>query len=214
MIAGASDRDSARALWTALVVDDTAEARRLILQKLRPLPLRLFQATDVFDALARFPEVRPDIVITDLNMPGADGLALLRRIREFADVPIVLLTAYGSVATCERAILGGAQRFLQWTDGIDDLPRVTLELLEGRPRTAAPPALDVASARRRKSEELRTQLERLLRECNGNVAMIAQRMQKDRATVTYHLKRFGLFRTEPSAAAPGCTPRDGGEPAE
>jgi DNA-binding NtrC family response regulator len=193
MTTTASDEAPER-LWTALVVDDAREARRVIVQKLRHLPLRVFQATDAFDALLRFGEVQPHIVLTDLFMPGEDGIELLRRIREFSEVPVVILTTLPSVAACERAMLGGAQRFLSWSDGIDILPEVVLELVEGKRSERGAGEVDLAIARERKEQDLRTQLERLLRECNGNIAMIAERLQKDRATVTYHLKRLGLFR--------------------
>ena len=52
---------------------------------------------------------------------------------------------------------------------------------------------DVASARKRRQRELREQLERLLVECQGNIARMADRLGRDRATVVYHLRKFGLF---------------------
>jgi transcriptional regulator of acetoin/glycerol metabolism len=55
------------------------------------------------------------------------------------------------------------------------------------------PARDVLSARRRRQHELRDHLERLLAECQGNIARMAERLGRDRATVVYHLRKFGLF---------------------
>lgn len=182
-------------MWRALVVDDCAEARRVILEKLRPHDFRVFQATDVFDAIRCFPEARPDIVITDLRMPGADGIELLRRIREFSNVPVIVLTSYPTVPRCEDAILSGAQRFLQWREDIGDLGRITLELLKNAQasKPAEPPEQGVLPARARRREEFRAHLETLVRECNGNISQIAERLHRDRSTVTYHLRRFGLF---------------------
>jgi transcriptional regulator with GAF, ATPase, and Fis domain len=96
-------------------------------------------------------------------------------------------------------MLAGAQRFLDWRDGIDELPRVTLELLRGRERPVSD-GPQVASIRERRHEDFRAHLERLLRECQGNIARVAERLQKDRSTVTYHLKRFGLFDPERHAS--------------
>jgi DNA-binding NtrC family response regulator len=203
-----------REVWTALVVDDTAEARRVVVQKLRALPLRVFQAIDLFDALSRLAEVQPDVVITDLRMPGGDGIELLRRIREFSNVPVVILTSYPSVAQCEAAILGGAQRFLDWRNGIDQLTRVTAELLRGAPPRAARGAPDVASVRARREEDLHAHLEHLLQECRGNIAKIAERLQKDRSTVTYHLKRFGLFERARRARAGAPEVASGTDPSD
>lgn len=186
-------------MWRALVVDDCAEARRVVLEKLRPHDFRVFQATDVFGALALFPEARPDLVITDLRMPGNDGIELLRRIREFSAVPVIVLTSYPTVPTCEAAMRTGAQRFLQWREDIGDLARIALELLDerGTPAAEEDSPSGVAGARERRREELRAHLENLVRECNGNISQIADRLQKDRSTVTYHLKRFGLFEPKP-----------------
>jgi DNA-binding NtrC family response regulator len=182
-------------LWTALVVDDTAEARALLCEKLTACGFRVTQARDAFHALERLPEVAPDLVVTDLRMPGQDGIDLVRRIREFSTVPIIVITAYPSVPTCESALRGGAQRFLRWRQDLDRLGEVAAELLQARePREAGGAAVrDVAGARSRRRRELRDHLARLLVECQGNIARMADRLGRDRATVVYHLKKFGLF---------------------
>jgi two-component system response regulator RegA len=183
--------------WTALVVDDTPAARTLLAERLGAEGFRVSQARDAFHALERLPEVDPDLVVTDLRMPGQDGIDLVRRIREFSDVPIIVITAYPSVPTCETALRGGAQRFLRWRQDLDRLGEVASELLRARER-ADPvpeevPVRDVDSARRRRQQELRDHLERLLVECHGNIARMAERLGRDRATVVYHLRKFGLF---------------------
>lgn len=181
--------------WTALVVDDTPEARALLHEKLSSCGFRVAQARDAFHALERLPEVAPDLVVTDLRMPGQDGIDLVRRIREFSDVPIIVITAYPSVPTCESAMRGGAQRFLRWRHDLDRLGQVAAELLGARERAEADDGgvRDVAAARLRRQRELRDRLERLLVECQGNIARMADRLGRDRATVVYHLRKFGLF---------------------
>jgi DNA-binding NtrC family response regulator len=181
--------------WTALVVDDTAEARALLYERLSAHGFRVAQACDAFHALQRIPELTPDLVVTDLRMPGQDGIDLVRRIREFSDVPIIVITAYPSVPTCESALRGGAQRFLRWRKDLDRLGEVATELLRARDERAAEDhgVRDVAAARVRRQRELRDQLERLLVECQGNIARMADRLGRDRATVVYHLRKFGLF---------------------
>lgn len=181
--------------WTALVVDDTAEARALLQEKLSSCGFRVAQARDAFHALERLPEIAPDLVVTDLRMPGQDGIDLVRRIREFSDVPIIVITAYPSVPTCESALRGGAQRFLRWRHDLDRLGEVATELLRARERDPVDEGAvcDVAAARMRRQRELRDHLERLLVECQGNIARMAERLGRDRATVVYHLRKFGLF---------------------
>jgi two-component system response regulator RegA len=110
-------------------------------------------------------------------------------------VPIIVITAYPSVPTCESALRGGAQRFLRWRHDLDRLGEVAAELLSARARSDVDEqgVRDVAAARSRRKRELRDQLERLLIECQGNIARMAERLGRDRATVAYHLRKFGLF---------------------
>jgi len=181
--------------WKALVVDDTAEARALLYERLSACGFRVSQARDAFHALERLTQSAPDLVVTDLRMPGQDGIDLVRRIREFSDVPIIVITAYPSVPTCESALRGGAQRFLRWRHDLDRLGEVAAELLNAHEQagTEQRGVRDVAAARMRRKRELRDQLERLLVECQGNIARMADRLGRDRATVVYHLRKFGLF---------------------
>jgi two-component system response regulator RegA len=195
-VAGGVESCESPGLWTVLVVDDTAEARALLREKLSACGFRVAQARDAFHALERLPEVAPDLVVTDLRMPGQDGIDLVRRIREFSDVPIIVITAYPSVPTCESALRGGAQRFLRWRQDLDRLGEVAVELLRARDRGDAggeSSVRDVTAARSRRRRELRDHLERLLVECQGNISRMADRLGRDRATVVYHLRKFGLF---------------------
>ena len=79
----AATRDAAPAVKTVLVVDDDPSMRRLYQLELDGwgLPLRLVLASDGFEALIRIGELRPDLLISDLNMPGMDGFRMIRRLR-------------------------------------------------------------------------------------------------------------------------------------
>lgn len=84
-----------------------------------------------------------DVVVTDLSMPGMDGLALLRRIRdERPGVPVILLTARGSERTAVAAMKAGAHDYLAKPFDVDELRHVVdraaeLALLRRRDRIAA-----------------------------------------------------------------------------
>ncbi len=70
-------------------------------------------AADGLEALAALGDKIYDVVITDLRMPGADGLAVLRRVREIAPQTLVLLiTAYASVETAVEALRRGAHDYI------------------------------------------------------------------------------------------------------
>jgi len=68
---------------TVLVVDDDPAMRRLYELQMTGwgLPLRLVVASDGFEALIRIGELRPDLLVSDLNMPGMDGFRMIRRLR-------------------------------------------------------------------------------------------------------------------------------------
>ncbi len=81
--AGSPAPDAAPAVKTVLVVDDDPSMRRLYQLELDGwgLPLKLVLASDGFEALIRIGELRPDLLISDLNMPGMDGFRMIRRLR-------------------------------------------------------------------------------------------------------------------------------------
>ena len=84
---------------------------------------------------------RPDLLITDLSLPGMDGLELVRRIRSNASLrglPIVCLSGYGGHVHEERALEAGCDRVLQKPCLPDELARVVGEMLkESQGRTVA-----------------------------------------------------------------------------
>jgi len=96
-----------------LIVDDEANVRRVLGTLLEQAG---YQTTRVADAEAALDLVRaqdPDLVLSDLRMPGMDGLELLARLRsDFPEIPVVLLTAHGSIDTAVEAMKRGAYDFL------------------------------------------------------------------------------------------------------
>ncbi len=83
---------------TVLVVDDSAFDRQLIQQLLEPLSeLKLLFAADGDEALGLVEKETPAIVLTDLIMPGMEGLELVQRLRaEHPLISVILVTAFGS----------------------------------------------------------------------------------------------------------------------
>jgi two-component system KDP operon response regulator KdpE len=73
------------------------------------------------DAIAQAALVSPDLVILDLGLPDLDGLEVCRRIREFSNVPIVVLSAYGDERRKVEALDGGADDFITKPFGMAEL---------------------------------------------------------------------------------------------
>ena len=96
-----------------LVVDDESKMRRVLEMALRNLGHEVVQAGDGEEALARFGEVPFDLVLTDLKMARMDGLQLLQALRSRGeDVPVIVLTAYGTIETAVTAMKLGAADYI------------------------------------------------------------------------------------------------------
>jgi DNA-binding NtrC family response regulator len=96
-----------------LVVDDEAHARNTLAVLLEDEGYDVDTATDAFKALAKVEENAPDLVLTDLQMPGMSGVDLLRKLRERSDdLVVVLMTAHGDVQTAVSAMRDGAADYL------------------------------------------------------------------------------------------------------
>jgi DNA-binding NtrC family response regulator len=140
--------------------------------------------------------MQPDLIVTDCQMPRLDGIGLLRQIREFSDVPVIIMTAFASIADCEKAIRLGANRYLQFRRDLDGVGSVACELVGSSRAERGLTGLPDMTARRARSmarEELRGELEILLLDCRGNIAEMARRMGRDRSTIRYHLSRLGML---------------------
>ncbi len=100
-----------------LVVDDEPDAREILAEVLRGDGAEVELAGSVAAALARFDEWRPDVLVSDIGMPGEDGHALIRRVRarspeEGGHTPAVAVTAYAQAEDARRALAAGFQRHM------------------------------------------------------------------------------------------------------
>ncbi len=99
---------------TILVVDDNPENRKLIrlfLSRFLPEGTRVCEAEDGDEGCDRARELRPDLILMDIQMPRLDGLramALLREERETRDIPVIVLSANLSDEERRQALEAGA----------------------------------------------------------------------------------------------------------
>ncbi len=95
-----------------LVADDEQNLRRVLAAMLRRDGHEVMQAASGVEAIERLAEA--DVVITDLRMPGADGMEVLRTAsRNHPHVPVIMITAYGSVGQAVEAIKAGAFDYIE-----------------------------------------------------------------------------------------------------
>jgi len=79
-------------LTVALVIDDEVQIRRLLRLTLEAHGYRVFEAATGQDGLLEAAQRRPEIVLLDLGLPDLDGVTVLKRLREWSRVPVVVLS--------------------------------------------------------------------------------------------------------------------------
>jgi len=95
-----------------LVVDDDDGIRNTLEQHLAVHGFEVIAARDGVEGFDRFASARPDLVLSDLAMPRADGFALIERIRKSSETPIVVLSVRGGDVDKVRALDLGADDFV------------------------------------------------------------------------------------------------------
>ena len=134
-----------------LVVDDDPQLLRAVRPTLAARGYEPHVAESGEAALELFERLRPDVVLLDLGLPGIDGLAVIQRIREHDQTPIVVLSARGEERDKVAALDLGADDYLTKPFGLDELlARVRVALRHaGAPGTAGGRRLPRRRARSR-----------------------------------------------------------------
>jgi two-component system, NtrC family, response regulator AtoC len=97
-----------------LVADDEQNLRRVLVALLRREGHEVVQAANGLEAIEQLAKGDYDVVITDLRMPGADGMDVLRTAsKNYPHVPVIMITAYGSVGQAVEAIKAGAFDYIE-----------------------------------------------------------------------------------------------------
>jgi CheY-like chemotaxis protein len=98
-----------------LVVDDNRASRELIRAILKRVQCDIIEASHGLQALDLIQHERPDLVLLDIDMPGLNGLMVVKKIREnpsLAGLPVVAVTAFAMEGDREKAIAAGFTAYL------------------------------------------------------------------------------------------------------
>src|SRR5271157_4236118 len=96
-----------------LIVDDEANARAALSEILRDEGYSTETAADGFKALGKLEDFAPDVILTDLKMPGLDGIAFMEKARTAAPGTVfVVMTAFGTISSAVEAMKKGAENYL------------------------------------------------------------------------------------------------------
>ena len=114
-----------------VVIDDEVNAAAALETLLREDGYEVSRAHDAKSGLALLETTDADVVLTDLRMPGMDGLELLARIKEIRpETMVILMTAYGTVKTAVRAMKMGAEDYLGKPIDVEELEVILQKVLE------------------------------------------------------------------------------------
>ncbi|OMF81965.1 response regulator transcription factor [Paenibacillus peoriae] len=95
-----------------LVVDDDPHIRELVGHFLRMEGLEVVEAVDGLDAMRIFDQIKVDLLVLDIMMPGMDGWELCRKLREQTDLPLLMLTAKGETSQIVKGFALGTDDYL------------------------------------------------------------------------------------------------------
>lgn len=172
---------------TMLVVDDDERLRERLGQAFaeRGMHVLLADGHAAATALARANPI--DRAVVDLRMPGPHGLTVVQALLELhPDLEIVVLTGYGSIATAVEAMRLGARDYLTKPAHADRI----LAAFETDPEPTQEMEFDIPTLAKLEREHI----ERVLRECNGNVSRAARALGVHRRTLQYKLAKFPVKR--------------------
>jgi two-component system response regulator AtoC len=131
-----------------LVADDEEDVRTFLAESLERAGHDVTQVGDGAAAVRAAREEPFDVVLTDLKMPGADGMTVVRTVRtEQPDVEVIVITAFGDVATAVEAMKLGALDYLEKPlSGPAAVRELVARALERRASLAAPPRAELATS--------------------------------------------------------------------
>jgi two-component system, NtrC family, response regulator AtoC len=130
---------------TVLIVDDERTLARAVKGFLTESGYEAEIAGDAEQALGLLETLRPDVVFTDVRLPGMSGIDLLRRIREFdVAIPVIIMTAHGTIEGAVEAVKLGAFDYLKKPVDLEEL-----KLLADRARESSQIKQELSYYRRR-----------------------------------------------------------------
>ncbi len=131
------------------IIDDDRSIRWVLEKALMQEGFEAASFEDGNSALAQLAREQPDVVISDIRMPGIDGLSLLTRIRaEFPNLPVIIMTAHSDLDSAVSSYQGGAFEYLPKPFDVDDATALVKRAVAHRQeqlKSAIAPAEAVAS---------------------------------------------------------------------
>jgi len=168
-----------------LIIEDDANMRDMLAVSLQRREFDTVCCDGATSALSALSEARFDIVVTDINMRGTDGIALCRQLSQsHPDLPVIVITAFGSMDSAIAALRAGAADFLPKPFELEALAAAIDKALEAK-------ATHKSAAEEVQSDDHfitldtleRRYILRVVEALNGNRSLAAQTLGLDRKTL-------------------------------
>jgi DNA-binding NarL/FixJ family response regulator len=92
------------------------------------------EAGDAAEGMSKIRQLKPDLVIVDLSLPGANGIELIKNVRaEFQKLPLLILSMHDESLYALRALRAGAQGYVMKQEALENVINAIREVLAGRP---------------------------------------------------------------------------------
>jgi len=114
---------------TILIIDDEMATHKILSRLLKP-DFSLYSAYSGPEGLKKVNALKPDLILLDLKMPRMSGISVLKKLKESIDIPIIILTAYGSITSAIQAIKLGATDYIEKPFNNEKLKQTLKALLE------------------------------------------------------------------------------------
>ncbi len=116
-----------------IVIDDQEIMRESLETALTDCGYSVDSFASGVDALERVRKISPDLVITDIRMPEMDGMEVLRNVKDVdATIPVIVITAYGTVENAVKAMKAGAEDYIMKPFKVEEIEIVVNRALENR----------------------------------------------------------------------------------
>ena len=176
-----------------MIVDDDDVLRTTLKGAFEKRNFTVHVASSADEAMTKYRDVIPDLVLIDYRLHGRDGVSLLREMHGYDPSPVfIMLTGYGSVPLAVEAMKDGADSFLTKPTDVDTILHEANKLFEKKKKRL--PGMDDSEFRSYNLDIVeRMGIEKALKATDGNVSKAAQLLGIDRRTLQRKMKRLFSF---------------------